>query len=124
MITFLRKKFIKDYLNIEDKNVRLAHGVLASILGIISNFLVFISKLIIGIISFSISIISDALNNLSDMATSIVALFGFKMAKKKPDKEHPFGHERIEYLSGLVVSIIIIIVGLVLFIDKKYIFWD
>ena len=120
MITFLRKKFIKDYLNIENKNVRLAHGILASILGIISNFLVFISKLIIGIISFSISIISDALNNLSDMATSIVALFGFKMAKKKPDKEHPFGHERIEYLSGLVVSIIIIIVGLVLFASSIY----
>lgn len=114
MINYLRKKFIKDYNNTENKDVRLAHGLLASILGIISNFIVFISKLIIGIISFSISIISDAINNLSDMATSIVALFGFKLAKKKPDKEHPFGHERIEYLSGLIVSIIIIIVGLVL----------
>ena len=120
MIDLLRKIFIKDYLNTEDKNVRFAHGIFASIMGIISNFIVFISKLIIGIISFSISIISDAINNLSDMATSIVALFGFKMAKKKPDKEHPFGHERIEYLSGLVVSIIIIIVGLVLFGSSIY----
>ena len=120
MITFLRKLFIKDYLNIEDKNVRFAHGVFASIMGIISNFLVFISKLIIGIISFSISIISDALNNLSDMATSIVALLGFKIAKKKPDEKHPFGHERVEYLSGLIVSFIIIALGAILFASSIY----
>lgn len=114
MINLLRKKFIKNYENIKDKDVRLLHGVLASIIGIVSNFLVFISKLIIGILSFSVSIISDAINNLSDMASSLVSLFGFKMAKKKPDADHPFGHERIEYISGLIVSMIIIIVGLVL----------
>ena len=120
MINFLRRKFIKDYQNIKNKDVRLAHGILASIIGIITNLIVFISKLIIGIISFSISIISDAINNLSDMATSLVALFGFKLAKKKPDEKHPFGHERMEYISGLVVSLIIIIVGIVLFVSSIY----
>ena len=111
MVNLLRKKFIKNYKNVNNKDVRLAHGILASIVGLITNLLVFLSKIIIGIISFSISIISDAINNLSDMATSLVALFGFKMSKKAPDEEHPFGHERIEYISGLIVSLIIIIVG-------------
>ena len=120
MINFLRKVFIKDFNNIKDKDVRLAHGVLASIIGIVSNLLVFISKLVIGIISFSISIISDAINNLSDMATSIVALIGFKVAKKKPDEKHPFGHERMEYISGLLVSLVIIIVGVALLASSIY----
>ncbi len=120
MVNLLRRLFIKDYDNVLNKDVRLAHGILASSLGIFSNFLVFLSKLIIGIISFSISIISDAINNLSDMATSIVSLIGFRLSKKKPDKEHPFGHERIEYLSGLIVSMIIIIIGIVLLITSIY----
>ncbi len=111
MVNLLRKTFIKDYENINNKDVRLAHGILASIVGLITNLIVFLSKLIVGIISFSISIISDAINNLSDMATSLVALFGFKMSKKAPDEDHPFGHERMEYISGLIVSLIIIIVG-------------
>ncbi len=120
MINLLRRLFIKNYDNISDKDVRLAHGVLASIVGIISNLLVFSSKLVIGIISFSISIISDAINNLSDMATSIVALIGFKVSKKKPDEKHPFGHERMEYISGLLVSLVIIIVGIVLLGSSIY----
>ncbi len=120
MINLLRRIFIKNYDNISDKDVRLAHGVLASIVGIISNLLVFSSKLVIGIISFSISIISDAINNLSDMATSIVALIGFKVSKKKPDEKHPFGHERMEYISGLLVSLVIIIVGIVLLGSSIY----
>lgn len=118
MINYLRKRFINDYSNIKNKDVRLAHGILASIIGIISNFIVFTSKLVIGIISFSIAIISDAINNLSDMATSLVSLFGFKMAKKKPDEKHPFGHERIEYISGLIVSLIIIMVGIILIVTS------
>ena len=120
MINLLRRLFIKDYDNIKDKNVRLAHGILASVIGVVSNLLVFASKLIIGIISFSISIISDALNNLSDMATSLVALVGFKLAKKKPDEKHPFGHERIEYISGLIVSLVIVFVGIVLLASSIY----
>ena len=120
MINYLRKKFINDYENVKNKDVRLAHGVLASILGIISNFIVFLSKLIVGIISFSVAIISDAINNLSDMASSLVSLLGFKMAKKKPDEDHPFGHERIEYISGLIVSLIIIIVGVILIATSIY----
>lgn len=120
MINYLRKRFINDYENVKNKDVRLAHGVLASVIGIISNFIVFLSKLIVGIISFSVAIISDAINNLSDMASSLVSLLGFKMAKKKPDENHPFGHERIEYISGLVVSLIIIVVGAVLIATSIY----
>ena len=120
MINYLRKKYINNYENIKDKDVRLQHGVLASIIGVVSNFIVFCSKLIIGIISFSVAIISDAINNLSDMASSIVSLIGFKMAKKKPDEDHPFGHERIEYISGLIVSLIIIVVGVVLVFTSIY----
>lgn len=120
MVNLLRRLFIKDYQNIKDKDVRLAHGILSGTVGVISNMLLFIGKIIIGIISFSISIISDAINNLSDMATSIVSLFGFKMAKKKPDADHPFGHERIEYISGLIVSLIIIIIGIILISTSIY----
>ena len=111
MITFLRRIFVKDYKNITNPEVRKRHGYLASTIGIISNLILFAIKLIIGIFSFSISIISDAINNLTDMASSFVNLFGFKLAGKPADKEHPYGHERIEYISGLIVSFIILIIA-------------
>ena len=111
MVTFLRKLFIKDYKNISNEDVRKKHGLLASFLGICFNTILFVSKLIIGIFTNSISIISDALNNMTDFGSSIVNLFGFKMASKKADKEHPYGHERIEYISSLIVSFIILIIA-------------
>lgn len=111
MIEFLRKKYIKDYKNISDENVRVAHGILASILGIIINVILFITKLSIGILSFSVSIIADSINNLSDFSSSIVTLIGFKAAGKPADKDHPYGHERIEYVTGLILSLIIIFIG-------------
>ena len=111
MITFLRKLFIKNYQNVTDKDVRTKHGYLASIIGIISNLLLFTIKLLIGILSFSMSIISDAINNLTDMASSFVNLFGFKLSGKPADKEHPYGHERIEYIAGLIISFIILIIA-------------
>ncbi len=114
MITFLRKLFIKDYQNIKDPKVREKHGLLASIFGIVINSILFIFKLIIGFISGSMSIISDAINNLTDFLNSFVSLFGFKFASKPADKEHPFGHERIEYISGLIVCMVILCLASIL----------
>ncbi len=111
MIKLLIKKFIPDYTNVKDKKIREKYGVLGGILGIICNLFLFSIKLIIGIFMNSIAIISDAINNLSDTGSSIVSIFGAKMSNRQPDKEHPFGHGRIEYIASLIVSMIIMIVG-------------
>lgn len=111
MIQVLRKLFIKNYQNTSDEQVRMAHGKLASVFGIISNFILFGIKLFAGIISASISIIADSINNLSDMGSSLITLVGFKLASAPADEKHPYGHQRIEYITGLVVSIIILFVG-------------
>lgn len=123
MINLLRRLFIKDYNNIKDDKVRENHGKLASLVGIFSNLLLFVIKLIAGIISGSIAIIADSINNLSDMGSSIITLVGFKLASAPADEEHPYGHQRIEYISGLIVAIIIIFVGgnlLITSIDKIF----
>ena len=111
MVTFLRKLFIKNYQNVEDEKVREKHGVLASITGIVINTILFVIKLLIGIFTASISIISDALNNMTDFGSSIVSLLGFKLAGKDADREHPYGHQRIEYITGMITSFIIILVA-------------
>ena len=90
---------------------RTKQGILAGVLGLISNLILFISKFMIGILSGSVSIMADAINSLSDTASSVLTLIGFKIAAKPADKEHPYGHERFEYISGLFVSIIISYVG-------------
>ena len=121
MVNFLAKLFIKDYKNIESEKVRNKYGVLAGIFGIISNFILFVIKIIIGLISASISIIADAINNLSDMGSSLLTLVGFKISGKPADKDHPFGHQRIEYIIGLIIAMLIIFIGFELFttsIDK------
>ena len=89
----------------------MGHGKLAGFFGIFSNMILFVIKLIAGILSASISIIADSINNLSDMGSSIITLVGFKLASAPADEEHPYGHQRIEYITGLVVSIIILFVG-------------
>ena len=114
MINFLRKIFIKDYKNVQDEKVREKHGVLASIIGIAFNSVLFLMKLVIGIFTSSMSIISDALNNMTDFGSSIVSFVGFKLSGKKADKEHPYGHERIEYITGMITSFIILLVGALL----------
>ena len=114
MINLLCKLFIKDYQNTNSNEVRTRYGNLASIVGIISNLILFGLKLFIGLITGAISIVADAINNLADMGSSVVTLIGFKLSSKPADKEHPFGHERIEYITGLIVSIMIIIIGLTL----------
>lgn len=111
MITLLRKLFIKDFDKVNDQKVREKHGLLASIGGIFTNILLFVIKLIIGIIAGSMAIISDAINNLTDLISCIVSLIGFKIANKPADEDHPYGHERIEYVTGMIVSFIIIAVG-------------
>lgn len=111
MINFLRKIFIKNYNDVNNEKVRIAHGKLAAGIGIFSNLLLFVIKIIIGILSLSVSIIADSINNLSDMATSIATLIGFHIAGRPADKEHPYGHERIEYITGLIVSVFIIFIG-------------
>lgn len=111
MINLLRRIFIKDYKNVKEPEVRTAHGKLASLFGVITNVILFVAKLIFGIIASSISIIADSINNLSDTGNSFVALIGFKISAKPADKEHPFGHQRLEYLAGLIISIVIVVLG-------------
>ena len=114
MVTLLRKIFIKNYDKVNDPKVREKHGLLASIGGIFTNIVLFIIKLIIGIFAGSMAIISDAINNLTDLISCVVSLFGFKLANKPADEDHPYGHERLEYITGMIVSFIIIAVGILL----------
>ena len=111
MIGFLAKIFIKNSDRTGDANVRHAYGVLCGAFGIFLNLVLFGIKLAAGLISGSVAITADAINNLSDAGSSVVSMVGFKMAGQKPDPEHPFGHGRIEYVTGLVVSMIIILMG-------------
>ena len=115
MINFIIRKFIPDYENITDKNVRERYSVLAGVLGIFNNFILFALKIIIGFYINSIAVISDAFNNLSDIASSLLSVISAKMSNMRPDKEHPFGHGRIEYVASLFVAAIIFFVGISLF---------
>ena len=114
MTNLLRKLFIKDFNNTNDPTVRKKHGILAAIVGAISNLLLFEFKVLIGILVRSMTIITDAINNLTDMSSCIVNLIGFRMSSKPADKDHPFGHERIEYIAGLIISFIIIVLAVLL----------
>ncbi|MCR4704843.1 MAG: cation diffusion facilitator family transporter [Lachnospiraceae bacterium] len=111
MITILSTLFIKDYKNTKDPVVRRRYGMLSGIVGIILNLLLFTGKFIAGLLSGSIAITADAFNNLSDAGSSVITLIGFKMAGQEADSDHPFGHGRIEYISGLLVSVLIILMG-------------
>ena len=118
MITLLARLFIKDRDKVADAAVRRAYGMLCSLTGIGLNVLLFLGKYLAGRLSGSIAITADAFNNLSDAGSSVITLLGFRMAAKKPDPGHPFGHGRIEYLSGVAVSIIIIVVGVQLGLES------
>lgn len=111
MTTLLIKLFIKDYKNIKDENIRKKYGELGSFVGIGSNIVLFIIKFLIGVFINSVAIMADSFNNLSDSLSSIITLIGFKLGAKPADEEHPFGHGRMEYISGLVVSFIIMLIG-------------
>ena len=109
---FLVKSFVKNYDNVSDVKVRGAYANLAGIVGIVTNLILFIIKLSVGLFSNSVSILADAFNNLSDAASSIITIIGFKMANKPADAEHPFGHGRIEYITAMIVSFMVMLVGL------------
>ena len=111
MTKLLLKLFIKDYENKENKAVRAKVGKLSGIVGILCNALLCAGKLLIGTLSGSVSITADAMNNLSDAASSIVTLVGFKLAEQPADEEHPYGHARYEYLSGLAVAAMVLLIG-------------
>lgn len=111
MIRFLIRKTIPDSENITDKLVREKYCLLGGVLGVICNVLLFSIKLTIGVLMQSIAITSDAVNNLSDTGSSLITIIGTKLSARHADKEHPFGHGRMEYVSALLVSFLIAIVG-------------
>ena len=111
MLRILTRLFIKNSGNTSDPAVRSACGMLCSIVGIVLNILLFAGKYIAGVISGSIAITADAFNNLSDAGSSVITLLGFRFAGMKPDREHPFGHGRIEYIAGFIVSVMILMMG-------------
>ena len=112
MHDFLFRKFIRNYEDVKNPEVRDQYGKVAGIVGILSNTLLCVMKIAAGLLSGSIAIVADAVNNLADASSSLITLIGFKLAAMPEDKEHPYGHARIEYLAGLLVSVIIIVVGL------------
>ena len=111
MYNLLLNKFVKDSENVTAPNVRKQYGMLSGVLGIICNILLFAVKITVGIIINSVAVISDAFNNLSDMTSTVISILGIRLSSKKPDKDHPYGHGRFEYISALIVSFLIMRVG-------------
>ncbi len=111
MTEFLVRRFVRRYEHVEEPAVRTAYGNMAGMVGIACNALLCAAKLLVGTLFGSISITADAVNNLSDASSSIITLIGFRLSAKPADKEHPYGHARIEYLAGLAVSVMIIVIG-------------
>ncbi|MBR1642614.1 MAG: cation transporter [Butyrivibrio sp.] len=111
MISFLARFFIKDHEQVDSPIVRQSYGMLSGAFGIAFNILLVIFKMIAGVLSGSIAVFSDALNNLSDVTSSVVTLVFFKLSGREADEEHPFGHGRLEYVAGLIVSLLIIIMA-------------
>lgn len=111
MYQLMLKLFVKDYQNVSKPEVRTRYGILSGVCGIICNVILFTLKLSIGLFLQSVAVISDAFNNLTDLGTTVVTLAGVKLSSLKPDRDHPFGHGRFEYISALIVSFIIMLVG-------------
>lgn len=111
MYKFFVRRWIKDYENTGDPQVREAYGRLAGVVGIVSNTLISVLKIAVGFFFSSIAILADGINNLTDASSSLITLIGFRMAAKPADEDHPYGHARIEYIAGLIVSFLIIMLG-------------
>lgn len=111
MTSILIRLFIKDYQNYQDAKVRENYGMLAALIGIISNLFLVALKVTIGLLINSLAVVADGLNNLSDSISSVVSLISFKISNKPADRDHPFGHGRAEYVSALIVSFLILLVG-------------
>lgn len=118
MVSLLSKLFIKDFRNYNNTEVRRKYGMLGSVVGIFLNILLFAFKYFAGALSGSVAVTADAFNNLSDAGSSVITLVGFKFTGLSPDNEHPFGHGRVEYISGLIVSMAIILMGFELFVTS------
>lgn len=118
MTNLIVKTFIKDYKDVTDSKVRTKYGILSGCVGIVLNVVLCLMKFFVGSITGSIAITADAVNNLSDAGSSAVTVLGFKMAGKPADKEHPFGHGRIEYITAMIVSFIILFMGFELAIQS------
>ncbi len=125
MVTLLRKLFIKNYQDVDNSLIRGKHGKLAAIFGIITNLLLVLLKFGIALYGASknnwiipLALLGDAINNLGDLASNLVTLIGFKMSLKPADKDHPFGHQRIEYISGLIVSVFVVTAGIELLVTS------
>ncbi|MBR5144232.1 MAG: cation diffusion facilitator family transporter [Clostridia bacterium] len=123
MTKLLTKLFIKNSENVSDPVVRKDYGTLSSVVGIIVNLILAGIKILAGVLSGSVAIIADAFNNLSDSGSSVITLISFKLSSKPADKEHPYGHARIEYIASMVVSFIILLVGAELLIDSGKTLW-
>ena len=111
MTEIILRLFVKDSENVSNIAVRTRYGIVAGIVGIVCNTLLAIAKFLFGVMSSSVAVTADAVNNLSDSATSILTLVGFKLSSKPADRDHPFGHGRIEYICALVVSCFVLLVG-------------
>ena len=111
MISLLAKLFIKDSENYSDGRVRTKYGLLCGAVGIVINIILFGIKFFAGVLTGAVSVTADAFNNLADAGSSVVTMLGFRLAEQKPDSDHPFGHGRFEYISGFIVSLIIMLVG-------------
>ena len=123
MTELLIKTFIKDHEDTQKAEVRSAYAFLSGAVGICVNVLLFLSKIVIGLLTGAVSVIADAFNNLSDVASSVITVIGMKLAEQPADKEHPFGHGRIEYLTALCTSVMVLCVGfMLLFSSVKKIF--
>ena len=118
MTDLLCRLFIKDADNVKSPQVRSAYGTLSSVVGILLNIVLFAGKFLVGIISGSVAIRADAINNLTDAASQIVSLISFRIAAKPADRDHPFGHARIEYVASMIVSMSILIIAYQLLSDS------
>ena len=118
MIKLLARIFIKDHTNYSNERVRSQYGILCGSFGIFLNAVLFTLKFVFGTLAASVAMVADAFNNLSDAGSSLVQILGFKLSAKKPDPDHPFGHGRIEYISGLIVSFLILYMGVALVKDS------
>lgn len=111
MVEFFSRLFVKDYQNTQDKNVRAAYGRMAAIVGVVTNLLLALGKLLLGLLSASLSVIADAVNNLSDAGSSLISFVCFKISAKPADRDHPYGHGRIEYVTSMIVAMIVLVIG-------------
>ncbi len=118
MTVFLARFFIKNYMNVTDPAVRQSYGILNGVVGIFFNVFLFAFKLAAGLVSNSIAIMADALNNLSDAGSSLISIVGFRLAGKEAESEHPFGHGRLEYVTGLIVALLILLMAYQLLVSS------